>query len=73
MGMQLLTFECLKWTVWFIRKSHSNVWDSRWETAQKWLNGPSKLFDMVKVGQDTEQIYKESYWECWRNQTKSSK
>ena len=64
MWMQLLTFECLKPTVWFFRKSHSNARDSGWETAQKWLNGPRKLFDIVKVEdieiQDTEQIYKGS-------------
>ena len=49
MWMPLLIFECLKWTVWFIRNSHSNVRDSGWETAQKWLNGLRKLFDIVKV------------------------
>ena len=35
LSMQLLKFECLRWTVWFIRKPHSNVRDSGWETAQK--------------------------------------
>ena len=62
--IQLLTSECLKWTVWFIRKPHSNVRDSGWETAQKWLNGVRKLFNIVKVQdirvQDTQRIYKKS-------------
>ena len=40
-----------------IRKPHLNVRDSGWETVQKWLKRPSKLFDVVKVG-DTEWIYK---------------
>ena len=64
LSMQLLTFECLNWAVWFIRKSHSNVRDSGCETAQKWLKGPRKLFDIVKVWdsgvRDTKQIYKGS-------------
>ena len=64
LSMQLLTFEYLKWTVWFIRKLHSNVRDSRWETVQKLMKGPRKLFDTVKVRdsgvRDTERIYKVS-------------
>ena len=62
LSMHLLKSECLKWTVWFIRKPHSNVRDSGWETAQKWLKGLRKLFDIVKVRvsrvRDTERIYK---------------
>ena len=76
LSMQLLKFKCLKWTIWFIRKPHSNVRDCGWETAQKWLKGPRKLFDIVKVRdsrvRDTERIYKGSYWECWRDQIKNS-
>ena len=41
---------------------HSNVRDSGWETAQKWLKGLRELFDTVKVRvsrvRDTERIYK---------------
>ena len=36
LSMRLLTFECLKWIVWFIRKPHSNVRDSGWESAQNY-------------------------------------
>ena len=57
--MQLLTFEFLKWTVWFIPKPHLKVRDNRWETAQQLLKGLRKLFDIVKV-RDTERIYKGS-------------
>ena len=43
-------------------KPHSNVRDSGWETAQKWLKGPRKLIDIVKIRdggvRDTERIYK---------------
>ena len=46
--MQLLKFEYLKWTVWFIWKPYSNVRDNGWETDQKWLKGLRKLFDMWK-------------------------
>ena len=64
LSMQLLTFECLKWTVWFIRKPHLSVRDSRWEITQKLMKGPRKLFDIVKIRDsgvwDTEWIYKGS-------------
>ena len=74
--MQLLTFEPLKWTVWVIQKPDANVRDRGWETPQKWLKGPRKLVDIVKVWDsgvgDTQRIYKESQWEWWGNQIKSS-
>ena len=64
LSMQLLKFECMKLTVWFIWKPNSNVHDSGWETAKKWLKGPRKLFDIVKVWDsrvwDSERIYKGS-------------
>ena len=64
LSMLLLTFECLKWTVWLIRKPHLNVCESGWKIAQKWLKVPRKLFDIVKVWEtgvrDTKRIYKES-------------
>ena len=62
---------------WFIRKPHSNVWNSWWETAQRWLKGPRKLLNIVTVWdsrvRDTERICKRSQWECWTDQIKSSR
>ena len=49
LSVQLLTFKCLKWAVWFIRKPHLNVRDSRWETSKTLMKGPKKLFGIVKV------------------------
>ena len=54
----------MKLTVWFIWKPNLNVHDSGWETVKKWLKGPRKLFDIMKVRDsrvwDSERIYKGS-------------